>query len=84
MSVEAFVDSIVHETLVRLGDAPETATRKAILGKSGGTVAVEFETERVRVVWLRKRDVIVFQEKRGSRMRIVNVGETMRARGIAA
>lgn len=84
MSVEAFVDSIVRETLARLGDAPEIATRRAIKGSSGRTVAIEFETPRFRAVWLKSRGVIVFQEKNGSRMRIVGVEETMRARGIAA
>lgn len=84
MSVETFVDSIVEETLARLGDAPESATRKAIRGSSGRTLAVEFETPRTRAVWLKSRGVIVFQEKNGPRMRIVSVEETMRARGIAA
>ncbi|MDD4269359.1 MAG: hypothetical protein PHO07_05265 [Pirellulales bacterium] len=84
MSIELFVDSVVRETLARLGDVPETAKQRAISNSTGRTVAIEFETPRFRAVWLKARGVIVFQEKKGPRMRIVGIEETMRARGIAA
>ncbi len=84
MSVELFVESIVKETLTRMGDRSERTVRKSVLGQSGRPVAVEFGTPHTTAVWLPSRGVVVFHEKNGRRVRILNVGETMRARGIAA
>lgn len=84
MSVERFVESIVKETLARMGDCPEAAVRKSVRGESGRAMAVEFGTPNTTAVWLPNRDVVVFHKKNGRCVRILNVGETMRARGIAA
>ncbi|MHB8898653.1 MAG: hypothetical protein ACYC6Y_07895 [Thermoguttaceae bacterium] len=84
MSVERFVESIVKETLARMGDRSASAVRKSVLGESGRRWAVEFGTPHTTAVWLPNRDVVIFHEKNGRCVRILNVGETMRARGIAA
>lgn len=84
MSVERFVESIVKETLTRMGDCPENAVRKSVFGQSGHPLAVEFGTPHTTAVWLPGRDVVVFHQKHGRCVRILNVGETMRTRGIAA
>ena len=84
MSVNRFVESIVKETLARMGDCPEQTVRKSVIGQSGRSLAVEFATPHTTAVWLPSRDVVVFHEKNGRCVRILNVGETMRARGIAA
>ncbi len=84
MSVDSFVESIVKETLTRMGDRSKKTVRKSVYGQSGRPLAVEFGTPHTTAVWLPNRDVVVFHEKNGRRLRILNVGETMRARGIAA
>ncbi len=84
MSVERFVESIVKETLARMGDCPDDAVRRSVRGVSGRAMAVEFGTPHTTAVWLPHRDVVVFHEKNGRCLRILSVGETMRARGIAA
>lgn len=84
MSVNAFVESIVKETLTRMGDCSENTVRKSVVGQSGRPLAVEFETPLTTAVWLPSRDVVIFHKKNGRNVRILNVGETMRARGIAA
>jgi len=84
MSVDRFVESIVKETLTRMGDFSENAVRKSVVGQSGRSLAVEFGTPHTTAVWLPCRDVVVFHQKNGRCVRILNVGETMRARGIAA
>jgi hypothetical protein len=85
MAIKQFVESLVRETFARLGDSAKNTTKKPIYGQSGLPQAVEFETEQTMAVWLPMRDVIVFRQKNGRhQMRIVNLRETMRARGIAA
>lgn len=84
MRVETFVESIVKETFARMGDRTDHTVRKSVYGQSGRALAVEFGTPHTTAVWLPGRDVVVFHEKNGRRVRILNVGETMRARGIAA
>ena len=84
MFVERFVESIVKETLARMGDYSTDAVRKPVYSQSGRTLAVEFGTPQTTAVWLPGRDVVVFHKKNGRCVRILNVGETMRARGIAA
>lgn len=84
MSVNAFVESIVKETLTRMGDCSKSTVRKSVVGQSGRPLAVEFGTPHTTAVWLPGRDVVVFHKKNGRCVRILSVGETMRARGIAA
>ena len=84
MSVEAFVESIVKETLTRMGDCAERPVRKPVYGQSGRPLAVEFGTPHHTAVWLPHREVVVFHQKKGRHVRILDVAETMRARGIAA
>jgi len=84
MSTETFVDSIVKETFARLGDSSDDAKKKAIVGQSGHRRGIEFASTHLTAVWLPSRNVIVFRDKAGRPVRILNVAETMRARGIAA
>ena len=50
MSVNRFVESIVKETLVRMGDCPEQTVRKSVIGQSGRSLAVEFATPHTTAV----------------------------------
>ncbi len=77
MPVAAHVETLVADTFARLGEPPAVLQSVPVVSQSGRHLGREFESGRVRAIWLFDHDVIVFCRKEGGLLRTVGVREAL-------